>query len=143
VQSYYWEELTCELCKNGLDLKAVTCGDTKTLHYLLSIAKPESGQYLVLESYIECLSKAVHVVDFSVKTSFDVGRRVTNDITVSDISVSRLQSKIKLCKSTVYIEDDDSKFGTFVLVKNLYPIDRLNETLPIQIEKKCFFITLK
>ena len=62
----------------------------RTLHYLLGIKKPESGKYLILESYIECLSKAVHVVDFSVKKQFEVGRRVTNDITVSDISVSRL-----------------------------------------------------
>lgn len=57
----------------------------------------------MLESYIECLSKAVHVVDFSVKRVYEVGRRVTNDITVSDISVSRLQSTISLTKNTVYI----------------------------------------
>ena len=44
---------------------------------------------MVLESDIDCLSKAIHVVDFSVKDAFNVGRRVTNDITVSDISVSR------------------------------------------------------
>lgn len=47
---------------------------------------------MVLESFIECLSKAVHVIDFGFKTKFNVGRRVTSDITVSDISVSRSQS---------------------------------------------------
>ena len=49
---------------------------------------------MVLESYIECLSKAVHVIDFSVKKVFNVGRRVSNDITVSDISVSREQATL-------------------------------------------------
>lgn len=44
---------------------------------------------MVLESDIECLSKAIHVIVFSKKTEFDIGRRVSNDITVSDISVSR------------------------------------------------------
>ena len=71
-------------------MKFITQGDSKTLHYLLSISKPDSGKYLILESYIDCLSKAVHVIDFSYKLIFDVGRRVTNDITVSDISVSRV-----------------------------------------------------
>jgi hypothetical protein len=96
-------------------------GDPLTLHYLLSIVKPK-GMYLVLESYVECLSKAVHVVDFSFKHTFEVGRRVTNDITVSDISVSRLQSKIQLVGNTVYMTDLDSKFGSFLLLSDLHPI---------------------
>jgi hypothetical protein len=44
---------------------------------------------MVIESHAECISKAVHVIDFAHKSVFDVGRRVSNDITVSDISVSR------------------------------------------------------
>jgi hypothetical protein len=67
VESYYWDELACDLCKMGLDLKRITCDDIQTLHYLLSIKKPISGRYLVLESYVECVSKAVHVIDFSIK----------------------------------------------------------------------------
>jgi pSer/pThr/pTyr-binding forkhead associated (FHA) protein len=94
---------------------------------------------MVLESYIECLSKAVHVVDFSVKRVFNVGRRVSNDITVSDISVSREQATLELMHETVYLSDSESKFGTFVMVQDLYPINE-GFPLPIQIEKKCFFI---
>jgi hypothetical protein len=45
---------------------------------------------MVLESDIECLSKAIHVIVFSVKPAFHIGRRVSNDITISDISVSRV-----------------------------------------------------
>ena len=44
---------------------------------------------MVLESDIECLSKAIHVVILDTKNEFNVGRRINNDITVSDISVSR------------------------------------------------------
>ncbi len=113
-----------------LDLKSISMGDFQTLHYLLSIVKP-TGQYLVLESYVECLSKAVHVVNFSHKQTFEVGRRVTNDITVSDISVSRLQSKIQLIGNNVYMADLDSKFGTFLLLKDVYPISRFKYTLPV------------
>ena len=77
----------------------------------------------MLESYIECLSKAIHVVDFSFKKSFEVGRRVTNDITVSDISVSRRQSKLRLLNGKIYLEDQDSKFGTFVMLNDMVAID--------------------
>ncbi len=57
--------------------------------YLLNFKQPRRKKYLVLESDIECLSKAIHVIVFSVKPDYYVGRRVNNDITISDISVSR------------------------------------------------------
>lgn len=113
VSSYYWEELTCELCKTGLNLKKITCEDPKTLHYLLGIEKPKSKKYVILESDIECLSKAVHVIDFQEKSEYEVGRRVTNDITVSDITVSRQHALLLECENKVYLKDSNSKFGTF------------------------------
>jgi pSer/pThr/pTyr-binding forkhead associated (FHA) protein len=86
---------------------------------------------MVLESDIECLSKAIHVVVFSVKEEFFVGRRVNNDITISDISVSRRQSSIRLTKENkVIVEDCDSKFGTFVKILSTYPVTR-NFRVPI------------
>ena len=71
---------------------------------------------MVLESDINCLSKAIHVLNFDQSNNYTVGRRVTNDITVSDISVSRAQSSLRLKKDKVYVEDLDSKFGTFVKI---------------------------
>jgi len=71
---------------------------------------------MVLESDINCLSKAIHVLNFDQSKEYTVGRRVTNDITVSDISVSRAQSSLRLKKDKVYVEDLDSKFGTFVKI---------------------------
>ena len=50
---------------------------------------PFNSKYMVLESDINCLSKAIHVVNFDFKNEYNVGRRVSNEITVSDISVSR------------------------------------------------------
>ena len=103
-------------------MQTITQGDLKSLHYLLGIIVPEGRRYMVLESDIECLSKAVHVIDFSVKSTFDVGRRVTNDITVSEISVSRMQATIQMLNNKIYITDNDSKFGTFLMVQDLFPI---------------------
>lgn len=69
-----------------------------------------------MESDIECLSKAIHVIVFDNKMDFHVGRRINNDITISDISVSRSQSAIVLKDNKIYVEDENSKFGTFVKV---------------------------
>lgn len=86
---------------------------------------------MVLESDIECLSKAIHVIVFSVKPDFYIGRRIKdNDITISDISVSRKQAGIKLIGNKVIVEDCESKFGTFVRVFKPIPITR-DYPLPI------------
>ena len=124
VYSYYWEELTCELCKEPLKLRNEVQIRTKDSllkytkeFFLLNYKVPHNEKYMVLESDINCLSKAIHVVNFDFKKEYNVGRRVTNDITVSDISVSRAQASIKLKKDNkVWVEDLESKFGTFVKV---------------------------
>lgn len=58
-----------------LQLRKVTKGEMASLFNLLSIEMPESGSYCVLESDVLCLSKAIHVIDLSVKSIFNVGRR--------------------------------------------------------------------
>ena len=115
------------------------------MYYLLGITKMEDRRYIVLESDIECLSKAIHIIDFSIKNVFNVGRRVTNDITVSDISVSRKQSELELDldSNQLFLSDCYSKFGTFVKIDGLHKLDKINETLPVQVEKKCFFIKVQ
>lgn len=130
VSSYYWEELSCELCKEPLNLnndvyirKNGQMQVTKKSFSLLSYDIPEDSRYLVLESDINCLSKAIHVINFDHKNVYTVGRRIVNDITISDISVSRAQSEIKLNKhGKLIIKDMNSKFGTFVQIKGLYEI---------------------
>jgi hypothetical protein len=130
VYSYYWEELECELCKEGLKLRNQVIikpkGSQKQYlkeYFLLNYKIPENEKYIVLESDIDCLSKAIHVINFNNKSEYSVGRRITNDITVSDISVSRCQSIIKLKNNKLYVEDQDSKFGTFVKINGIYTID--------------------
>ena len=126
VHSYYWEELKCDLCKSGLDLNTICRRDGKTMLYLLGIIRPKGKKYLILESDIDCLSKAVHVLDFSVKMVFNVGRKVTNDITVSDISVSRHQSEIEYDphSNQFRVIDLKSKFGTFIKIVEPLKIEK-------------------
>ena len=71
--------------------------------FLLNYKIPQHEKYLVLESDVKCLSKAIHVINFDHKKQYNVGRRVNNDVTVSDISVSREQATITLKKNKVYL----------------------------------------
>jgi hypothetical protein len=84
------------------------------------------------------------VIVFKKNLEFSVGRRVNNDITVSDISVSRKQSVIRLDEETdkLYVEDCDSKFGTFVKLRGPVKIKE-GQRVPLQIEKKVLFLNLQ
>ena len=63
--------------------------------FLLEIERPKNAKYAVIESDIDCPSKAIHVINFDVKDEFNIGRRVNNEISISDISVSRKQAMLK------------------------------------------------
>ena len=53
-----------------------------------------------------------------MKNTIKIGRGHDNDLRVADISVSRCHAFIKKDeKGHVYLEDNQSKFGTLVLIK--------------------------
>lgn len=52
------------------------------------------------------------------KDSFKLGRGHESDLRINDISVSRFHAVIKFRANKFYLEDNSSKFGTLVLVKN-------------------------
>lgn len=64
------------------------------------------------------------MIDFGVRDAYSVGRRVTNDISISDISVSRQQAILALMGDQVICIDGDSKFGTFVKMDGLCNISK-------------------
>jgi len=56
------------------------------------------------------------------KDSFKFGRGHESDLRINDISVSRCHAIIKFKEGKFYLEDNLSKFGTLVLVKNKTPL---------------------
>lgn len=114
-------------------------GDWKTLYYLLGVKSPVGNKYMILESDKDCSTKSVHVIDFSVKQFYNVGRRVTNDVCVSDITVSRNQAIISMKYGEVLLEDSNSKFGTFLLINGAY---KLANNAVIHVERKVFFVEI-
>lgn len=62
---------------------------------------------------------------------FKVGRGHDSDIRVSDISVSRFHAKIKYQDGQFLLEDNTSKFGTLVMIKDKIAITK-NHTCAVQ-----------
>lgn len=65
------------------------------------------------------------------QTEFRIGRGHDSDIRVSDISVSRYHARIKYQDNKFQLEDNTSKFGTLVMIKERVPILK-NYTCAVQ-----------
>ncbi len=78
----------------------------------------EQPYYISLESISSNTSKVVHVINMADQDEINLGRGHEIDVRVTDISVSRCHAAIKKSKKGFfYIKDNDSKFGTLLLVR--------------------------
>lgn len=89
---------------------------------MIDITEPKAGsQYILLESMPldKNTSRNIHMLTVTDKKSdFKLGRGHESEVRINDISVSRCHAIIKCRKDGFYIEDNLSKFGTIVLLKN-------------------------
>ena len=60
--------------------------------------------------------KNIHIVRLEENQEYSVGRAHDSDIRINDISVSRKHAKMIFNQGKLYIKDEDSKFGTLVLL---------------------------
>ena len=88
--------------------------------------KPANSEhYLAMESLPleKNTSRTIHILGFSAeKQHFNMGRGHESEVRVNDISVSRCHAIIKNKPEGFYIEDNKSKFGTLVLLKDTFPL---------------------
>lgn len=94
------------------------------LHDLVNYQKPQ-GNFIVLQSLEQekNTSRIIHVIKPTpAKDIFKLGRGHESDLRINDISVSRLHSKIKFENGSFLLEDNTSKFGTLVLIKQRTPL---------------------
>ena len=91
---------------------------------LVKYDKPE-GDFMVLESLAQEKNNAriIHIIrPSSAKNIFKLGRGHESDLRINDISVSRCHAKIKLENNKFLLEDNSSKFGTLVHIKQRTPL---------------------
>lgn len=119
--SFFWKAFECEICKKALPLHVKIKG---VLHDLVNYQKPQ-GNFIVLQSLEQekNTSRIIHVIKPTpAKDIFKLGRGHESDLRINDISVSRLHSKIKFENGSFLLEDNTSKFGTLVLIKQRTPL---------------------
>jgi len=111
VKSFFWKTLQCELCKESFEDKM-----KGTMFSVLDFEKPQD-EYLVIESVKSAPAKVIHVLFLEKSDTFKIGRSIDTDMKIADISVSRLHSYIKILNGQLIVEDNGSKFGTLVKIK--------------------------
>lgn len=119
--TYFWKAFECEICKTAYPLLMKSQGRTFNL---VKYERP-TGNFMVLESLYQEKNTAriIHIIRPSAEKSlFKLGRGHESDLRINDISVSRCHAKIKFTDNRFLLEDNQSKFGTLVLVKQRTPL---------------------
>ena len=82
----------------------------------MDFERPET-EYMIMESVKSAPAKVIHVFFLNKANDFKIGRSVDTDMKIADISVSRLHSYVRIKNGRLFIEDNGSKFGTLVKIK--------------------------
>jgi len=100
--------------------------------------------FFALEQIEEGNQKIIHVVDMTRENTFTLGRNLSNDIVVNNISVSRKQAYFKINREDhrfLIIADDESRFGSFIRMPELLNVTE--RPIAIQVERKLFYLKLE
>lgn len=127
--SYYWKTFECEICKSPYPYILKVKANGK-VYKLVDIETPKKGAYMIIESLTleKNSSRIIHVLKPTKKDNvFKMGRGHDAQVRVNDISVSRTHAIIRYRDNNFFMEDNMSKFGTLVLVRNTIPLE-LNHT---------------
>ena len=124
---YIIKPVECELCKTKFPDFIRHNGK---LFALLDF-NYEYKNYLTLESLTldKHKNKFLYVISLENNRKIKLGRGHDSDILLSDISVSRIHCVISTENKNVYIEDNNSKFGTLILIQS--PSIQMVENLPL------------
>ena len=141
---YTYKPAECELCKTKFP----------------DFVRHKNKLYEVLDFYndfssfliFECLTadktqnKYIYVVNLDIPSNrINIGRGHSSNIILNDISVSRLHCFLNINKKAkkIFISDNNSKFGTLVLVQNKSIILSLELILFLQIGRTYLQLLLK
>jgi predicted component of type VI protein secretion system len=136
-----WKTFDCELCKRELPNR---CKGEGRAYELIEIKRPVNEPYMILEimSKDPKHPRGVHVLNFTTKSEIKMGRGHDCDLRIPDISVSRLHSYLRMENGEFFLEDNNSKFGSLVLIQNRMALKDEGKKLTIQVGRSVFNIQL-
>jgi len=122
VRSFYWKRFECEICKT---MYPYTFKIGQIIYKIIDLSNEITSQtksnYILLESMPldKNTSRNIHLLTVTDQHSeFKLGRGHESQVRINDISVSRCHAIIKCKPDGFYIEDNTSKFGTIILLKD-------------------------
>ena len=112
---YLIKPVECELCKK----KFPDYIKYKNKFFPLISFANEYNSYLTLESLTldKYHNKFIYVVSLENNKKISIGKNQNCQIILSDRSIENIHCFMIVSNKTVYLEDNDSKFGTLVLVQ--------------------------
>ena len=128
---YLIKEVDCELCKNKLpDYIRHKNKLYKIIDFKIDFKNYISFENLTLDKQ---KNKFIYVVNLDKKKEIKIGRGHEANIILSDISVSRVHCILNVYNKNVYLQDNEAKYGTLVLVQTqrLNIIDNVELNLQI------------
>ena len=88
-------------------------------------------------------ARSIHVLTpRSTHSQFKIGRSHDANIRLNDISVSRIHAMISYTQDGFVLEDNDSKFGTLVLLHGKQELS-LGQQLSLQVNKAVLTFAIK
>lgn len=139
VTSYQWKKLDCEICLSQWPKKIKHQNE---IHELITLNKP-SMPYMIIEkiSSDPNIASTMNIIVPSGNEVIKLGRGHQCDLRISDISVSRIHTHLKFENDQFLSFDNDSKFGTLILLTSEYPVR--TDKAAIQIGRTVFTFVLK
>ena len=124
------EPVQCEICKT----KFPDFLKHKDKLYEILDFKSEFENYFTFESLTldKNNTKFIYVVNLDNNIKLRLGRGKDSQLTLGDISVSRVHAILTIENKNIYIQDNNSKFGTLILVQS--PSLKIIENLPLYIQ---------
>lgn len=140
ASSYYWKDISCELCKDSLPSCIEVNGQSIEL---VSINYPEKP-YILLEDYRSNREQSygIHIISLDRTELITIGRAHESDIKLSDISVSRKHATIRNIGDSFVIEDLNSKFGSLLLLNSSIGLSKKSE-FTIQLPRTLLSFSVK
>ena len=133
------KEINCELCKNKLPDYI----RHKNKLYKIIEFHTEFKNYLSFENLTldKQKNKFIYVINLDKNKKIKIGRGHESNVVLSDISVSRIHCQLNVDNNEVYLEDNNSKYGTLVLIQT--PKISLVENLSLNLHIGRSFINCK
>ena len=109
------KEVDCELCKSKLpDYIRHKNKLYKIIEFHTNFKNYLSFENLTLDKQ---KNKFIYVINLNKDKKLKVGRGHESNILLSDISVSRVHCLLNVENDSIYLEDNNSKYGTLVLIQ--------------------------